>query len=140
MGKKFIIESKYYGECWNRSTAFPAFYTEKQAVRLFHNLTAKTRPHYRKRAVDENSYYRPAKLPIDRPCSACSAGDFEMEHHLHAPPFRPTPPPFRFIHTSVEQQVIDASVRAWKNNKNPWYDGLSFARWLDCKNYWTRMF
>src|ERR1035441_781887 len=22
-----------------------------------------------------------AKLPIDRPCSACSAGDSEMEHH-----------------------------------------------------------
>lgn len=29
-----------------------------------------------------------AKLPIDRPCSACSAGDHKMEHHDHDPPFR----------------------------------------------------
>lgn len=29
-----------------------------------------------------------AKLPIDRPCSACSAGDTEMKYHDHAPPFR----------------------------------------------------
>jgi hypothetical protein len=29
-----------------------------------------------------------ARLPIDRPCSACSAGDTEMEYHLHRPPFR----------------------------------------------------
>lgn len=28
------------------------------------------------------------KLPIDRPCSACSAGDFEMKYHSHCPPFR----------------------------------------------------
>ncbi len=28
------------------------------------------------------------KLPIDRPCSACSAGDYKMEHHDHCPPFR----------------------------------------------------
>ena len=31
------------------------------------------------------------RLPIDRPCSACSAGDSEMEYHLHCPPFRPEP-------------------------------------------------
>ena len=29
-----------------------------------------------------------AKLPIDRPCSACSDGDTEMKYHDHAPPFR----------------------------------------------------
>lgn len=28
------------------------------------------------------------KLPIDRPCSACSAGDYKMEYHDHCPPFR----------------------------------------------------
>lgn len=28
------------------------------------------------------------KYPIDRPCSACSAGDYDMEHHDHHPPFR----------------------------------------------------
>lgn len=28
------------------------------------------------------------KLPIDRPCSACSAGDTRMEYHDHCPPFR----------------------------------------------------
>jgi len=28
------------------------------------------------------------RLPIDRPCSACSAGDYTMEYHLHYPPFR----------------------------------------------------
>ena len=33
-----------------------------------------------------------AKLPIDRPCSACSAGDAEMEHHDHTPPFREAKP------------------------------------------------
>lgn len=31
------------------------------------------------------------KLPIDRPCSACSAGDTKMEHHSHCPPFREVP-------------------------------------------------
>lgn len=31
------------------------------------------------------------KLPIDRPCSACSAGDSEMEYHSHCPPFRVEP-------------------------------------------------
>jgi hypothetical protein len=31
---------------------------------------------------------RPGKHPIDRPCSACSAGDTAMEHHDHEPPFR----------------------------------------------------
>src|ERR1019366_1350405 len=34
----------------------------------------------------------PAKLPIDRPCSACSAGDSKMEHHDHTPPFREASP------------------------------------------------
>ena len=29
-----------------------------------------------------------AKLPIDRPCSACSGGDPEMKYHDHTPPFR----------------------------------------------------
>jgi hypothetical protein len=39
-------------------------------------------------------------LAIDRPCSACSAGDEEMKYHLHCPPFRvgaaeaPKPDPF----------------------------------------------
>ena len=28
------------------------------------------------------------RLPIDRPCSACSGGDPEMKHHMHSPPFR----------------------------------------------------
>lgn len=28
------------------------------------------------------------KFPIDRPCSACSAGDSEMKYHDHSPPFR----------------------------------------------------
>lgn len=28
------------------------------------------------------------KYPIDRPCSACSAGDYKMEYHDHTPPFR----------------------------------------------------
>ena len=28
------------------------------------------------------------KLPIDRPCSACSDGDTEMKYHDHQPPFR----------------------------------------------------
>jgi hypothetical protein len=28
------------------------------------------------------------KYPIDRPCSACSAGDREMKYHDHSPPFR----------------------------------------------------
>jgi hypothetical protein len=28
------------------------------------------------------------RYPIDRPCSACSAGDYEMKYHLHYPPFR----------------------------------------------------
>lgn len=32
-----------------------------------------------------------AKLPIDRPCSACSAGDTEMKHHDHHPPFSAEP-------------------------------------------------
>ena len=32
------------------------------------------------------------KLPIDRPCSACSAGDYKMEYHDHCPPFRNTVP------------------------------------------------
>lgn len=31
---------------------------------------------------------KPGKYPIDRPCSACSAGDHEMKHHDHDPPFR----------------------------------------------------
>lgn len=31
------------------------------------------------------------KLPIDRPCSACSDGDYKMEYHSHCPPFRETP-------------------------------------------------
>jgi hypothetical protein len=30
------------------------------------------------------------KLPIDRPCSACSGGDPEMKYHDHCPPFRQT--------------------------------------------------
>lgn len=30
------------------------------------------------------------RLPIDRPCSACSAGDSNMNHHKHSPPFRQT--------------------------------------------------
>jgi hypothetical protein len=30
-----------------------------------------------------------AKLPIDRPCSACSGGDPHMKYHNHHPPFRP---------------------------------------------------
>jgi hypothetical protein len=29
-----------------------------------------------------------AKLPIDRPCSACGDGDTEMKYHDHEPPFR----------------------------------------------------
>jgi hypothetical protein len=29
------------------------------------------------------------KFPIDRPCSACSAGDSEMKYHEHEAPFRP---------------------------------------------------
>ena len=33
-----------------------------------------------------------AKLPIDRPCSACSAGDVQMEYHDHQPPFRESAP------------------------------------------------
>ena len=32
------------------------------------------------------------KLPINRPCSACSGGDPDMDHHLHCPPFRDTAP------------------------------------------------
>lgn len=28
------------------------------------------------------------KLPIDRPCSACSGGDPNMKYHDHCPPFR----------------------------------------------------
>ena len=28
------------------------------------------------------------KYPIDRPCSACSAGDYKMEYHDHEAPFR----------------------------------------------------
>ena len=28
------------------------------------------------------------RLPIDRPCSACSGGDPEMKYHMHSPPFR----------------------------------------------------
>lgn len=31
------------------------------------------------------------KLPIDRPCSACSGGDTEMKFHAHCPPFRGVP-------------------------------------------------
>lgn len=31
---------------------------------------------------------RSGKYPIDRPCSACSAGDTKMEYHDHTPPFR----------------------------------------------------
>jgi len=31
------------------------------------------------------------KLAIDRPCSACSAGDYEMKYHDHYPPFRAEP-------------------------------------------------
>lgn len=34
---------------------------------------------------------KPGKYPIDRPCSACSAGDTEMEYHDHQPPFRAEP-------------------------------------------------
>lgn len=35
------------------------------------------------------------KLPIDRPCSACSGGDPKMKHHLHCPPFRGHPDKLR---------------------------------------------
>lgn len=34
-----------------------------------------------------------AKLPIDRPCSACSDGDTQMKYHDHEPPFRAQPIP-----------------------------------------------
>jgi hypothetical protein len=38
--------------------------------------------------IREMTCYQGRKLPIDRPCSACSAGDYAMEHHDHMPPFR----------------------------------------------------
>lgn len=31
---------------------------------------------------------RGEKRAIDRPCSACSGGDYRMEYHDHFPPFR----------------------------------------------------
>jgi hypothetical protein len=44
------------------------------------------------RSVDGAASPTPAStercLAIDRPCSACSGGDSEMEHHKHSPPFR----------------------------------------------------
>lgn len=36
----------------------------------------------------EGEYKNHARLPIDRPCSACGDGDTEMKYHLHSPPFR----------------------------------------------------
>lgn len=35
---------------------------------------------------------KPGKYPIDRPCSACSDGDYEMKYHDHRPPFRKDKP------------------------------------------------
>lgn len=36
---------------------------------------------------------RGQKRPINRPCSACSAGDYKMEYHDHHPPFADDPAP-----------------------------------------------
>lgn len=38
--------------------------------------------------ADAGSLEQSGKYPIDRPCSACSAGDRKMKHHDHHPPFR----------------------------------------------------
>jgi hypothetical protein len=48
-----------------------------------------------------------AALPIDRPCSACSAGDHEMKYHLHCPPFRVTDTPI----DSVERLKFEIAKR-----------------------------
>jgi hypothetical protein len=81
-----------------------------------------------------------ARLPIDRPCSACSAGDFKMEHHLHTPPFRESTDADLTQeleeYFSPEQQVIDASYRAYEAA------GVkhSFAMWLWNLNWWEDVF
>ena len=52
---------------------------------------------YRENVLADRSGPQPipehAKLPIDRPCSACSDGDTEMKYHDHTPPFRAQPVP-----------------------------------------------
>ncbi len=50
---------------------------------------------------------RPGKYPIDRPCSACSAGDDEMKYHDHHPPFRKGYGP------PAERPAATASMGAW---------------------------
>jgi hypothetical protein len=105
-----------------------------------------------------------ARLPIDRPCSACSAGDSKMEYHLHAPPFRTdsatiTGVEDKFIHSDKlsaywfgrqvtyirypEQQVIDASLEAWKRylldmraaNPKEELVPVSFEEWMRQENW-----
>ena len=54
------------------------------------------------------------KFPIDRPCSACSAGDLEMKYHDHTAPFRegygPTPP---------EEVVLTVNARSVSSGEPP---------------------
>lgn len=59
------------------------------------------------------------KYSIDRPCSACSAGDSEMEYHDHSPPFRKgygtdTRPPVDQGKELAEQEFLGASVAVWR--------------------------
>jgi hypothetical protein len=49
-----------------------------------------------------------AKRPIARPCSACSAGDYNMEFHLHYPPFADDPVGETSSSNQPEKWVIEA--------------------------------
>ncbi len=67
----------------------------------------------------------PGKYPIDRPCSACSAGDTEMKHHDHEPPFRKGYGP------SVSASSISARDSLLKEYEASGETGsLSFCGWL----------
>ena len=79
------------------------------------------------KSVQENLKPTPTapsgKLPIDRPCSACSDGDSEMKHHDHEPPFRgeaePAPQPSANCPkcgTIAEPCMSDASLAVCLND------------------------
>ena len=76
-----------------------------------------------------------AKLPIDRPCSACGDGDTEMKYHDHEPPFREwcrvaaSEQGARTMSTEQER----AEFGEWLIWQTAWKAGREFQREEDAK-------
>ncbi len=88
-----------------------------------------------RRRRDSVGHYCPsAKLPIDRPCSACGDGDTEMKYHDHEPPFRSPRPRYPIplnAHqlASIEIWAKDSGIPAvWGNEEVRRLNLTAFAR------------